>query len=376
MSAVPRQPVGAGRYTIELAAALGERSDVELVLWARRDDAARWPHESVRPVAPTSRPARLVWEQLRLPALLGGAGADVHHGPHYTLPERARLPLVVTIHDLTFFDHPEWHEPGKVRFFRRAIRRAVRGAQALVCVSDRTAQRLQELLAPAGRIFVAPHGVDHGRFCSEEAETGADDAVLRRLGVVAPYVLFLGTLEPRKAVPTLVHAFARIAASHPEVALVLAGRPGWGADEVRRAIAAASLSERVVLPGYVDDGAVPALLRRAAAVVYPAWEEGFGLPALEALACGAPLVTTVGTPMADVSSGVATLVGPGDADALADALDGVLRGTDDPAERRRRGIEIAAGYTWERSGDAHMEAYRWARAAGSPGRGGPFGRGR
>lgn len=363
VSAVPSQPVGAGRYTIELARSLGARADMRLLLWARRNDSQRWG-AAVRAVAPTARPVRLAWEQVRLPSLLRGAEVDVHHGPHYTLPERARLPMVATVHDLTFFDHPEWHERGKVRFFRRAIRRAVTRAQAIVCVSDRTAQRLEELLTPRARLFVAPHGIDHDRFRPDEEEVGRDEDWLRRLGVRPPYVLFLGTLEPRKAVPSLVRAFARLAPSHADLRLVLAGRPGWGADEISRAIAASGFATRVVRPGYVDDAAVPSLLRRAVAVAYPAHEEGFGLPALEALACGTPLVTTEGTPMADVSSGIATLVPPGDDGALADALGEILTGTDGPADRRRRGIEVAAGYTWERSAEVHMEAYRWARAAG------------
>lgn len=370
VSAVPAEPIGAGRYTVELAGALSRRSDVGLVLWARRGDAARWMEllagnetHRLRPVVPVHRPARLAWEQLRLPALLAAGGADVHHGPHYTMPERARLPVVVTVHDMTFFDHPEWHERAKVPVFRRAIRRAAVLADALVCVSQHTAERLRAHLEPHGRVFVVPHGVDHERFRAEEPSPGADEEAMGALGIRAPYVLFLGTLEPRKAVPDLVHAFARVAEVHGELSLVLAGQPGWGADEVERAVTSSGLSARIVQTGYVPDDAVPALLRRASVVAYPAREEGFGLPALEALACGAPLVTTAGTAMAEMAGEAALLAPAGDVGALADALEEAMAGGRAAEERRQLGLATAAAHTWDGSADGHVAAYRWAYAA-------------
>jgi glycosyltransferase involved in cell wall biosynthesis len=290
------------------------------------------------------------------------------------------MPLVVTIHDLTFIDHPEWHERAKVPVFRRAIRVAARRATALLCVSRRTAERLEELCDPAGRVFVVPHGVDVERFkpfVSGHDDRGtidgvdkSDEDILASLGVREPYVLFLGTLEPRKAVPDLVAAFDIVAGQERELSLVLAGRPGWKAQEVDRQVAAAHHGDRVTRAGYVPDEAVPTLLRRAAVVAYPAMEEGFGLPALEALACGAPLVTTSGTVMAELAGNAALTVAPGSVGDLADALGTTLRG-EGVAERRRLGLEIASRYSWEASADAHMHAYRWAadqpRAARGPG---------
>jgi glycosyltransferase involved in cell wall biosynthesis len=362
VSAVPPSPAGAGRYTIDLVAALARRDDVRLTLVARRDDAARWEalggHVAVVAKAPVRRPARLAWEQVRLPRVLAGLAPDVHHGPHYTMPERARVPRVVTVHDLTFFDHPEWHERAKVPFFRRAIRVAAKHADALVCVSRATAARLHERCAPVAPLHVVPHGVDHARFHPAEAGADGDDAVLAALGVRVPYVACVGTIEPRKDVPSLVRAFDRIAGMHRDVQLVLAGGDGWGTEAVDAAVGGARHRERIVRTGYVPDDAVPLLLRRAAAVAYPALEEGFGLPALEALACGAPLVTTSGSAMEEVAEGAALLVPPGDADALAGALDMLVRGDEALGTRRQRGLAVAARHTWEASAAGHVEAYR------------------
>ncbi len=175
--------------------------------------------------------------------------------------------------------------------------------------------------------------------------------------------MFVGTLEPRKAVPDLVAAFDRIAEADPALSLVLVGGSGWGLPDIERSIASARHRDRVVRTGYVPDRAVPALLRGAAAAAYPSIEEGFGLPALEALACGAPLVTTTGSAMAEVSGDTALLVAPHQPAELAEALEAQLSGGAAVAARRQRGLDRAALYTWERCADRHADAYRWARHA-------------
>ena len=367
VSAVPTRPGGAGRYTIALARGLAARPDVALTLVARRRDESRWEEvgaRQLRPAVPTSRPARLAFEQVGLPALLRSAGVTVHHGPHYTMPVRSPVPCAVTIHDCTFFDHPEWHLRTKAAFFRRAIRSAAQHAAVLVCVSQVTAERLAANCPVRAPVVVAPHGVDHERFSPSEPSPGADDAALRELGVPVdrPFVVFVGTLEPRKGVATLVGAFDALAAARPDLVLVLAGQTGWGMAETERALAAARHRERIVRTGYVPDTAVPALLRRAAVVAYPALEEGFGLPALEALACGAPLVTTEGTAMAELAGGAALLVPPGADEPLADAVAAALdAGTE--TDRRELGLEVAAGRTWEASVTEHLRAYALAQQA-------------
>ncbi len=372
VTAVPANPAGAGRYTVELVHALAERQSIDLVLISRRDDEQRWSAlvgggATVVAAAPSARPLRLAWEQVSMHRLLDSLKVDVHHGPHYTIPERAKMPVVATVHDCTFFDHPEWHERSKVWLFRRAIQKASQRAASVICVSATTASRLAEVCRVTVPVVVAPHGVDHSRFRSTESSPGADDLVMSRLGLTtgSPTVVFVGTLEPRKGVVPLISVFDGIAARYPTATLVLGGQMGWGTDATEARLRSAVHRDRIVRLGYVPDDALPALLRRATVVAYPALEEGFGLPVLEAMACGASIVTTQGTAMAEMATGVARLVRPNDVESLSSALVQAL--DQDPAgpERERdreAGVTRAEGYTWAASATVHIGAYY--RAAG------------
>jgi glycosyltransferase involved in cell wall biosynthesis len=361
VSAVPARPVGAGVYTVELVRELAARDVTDLHLVTRQADTVRWsdlaPKATLHPEVPEPRPRRLLWEQTGAPRLATRVGADLWHGPHYTLPLRIGIPSVVTVHDLTFFEHPEWHERSKVAFFRKMIRSSIRRAGAVIAVSGHTRDRLQSVLAPAAPVIVAPHGVDHSRFTPTDSD---DRARLAALGIRSPYLAFAATLEPRKDVPTLVDAFARIAPDHPDLHLVLAGRDGWGAVAVRDAAANSGVTTRIARVGWMDDAVLPAFFRQAEAVAYPSLEEGFGLPALEALACGAVLVTTTGSAMEEVVGDAAVLVRPRDPAGLAGALTRALTDTTLRDRLRTDGPRRAQDFTWSASVDQHLAAYATA----------------
>ena len=368
VSAVPELLTGAGVYTAELARALGTRDDLDLVLLTRRHDGDRWraiaPRAEVHTAVPASRPLRLAWEQTRGPRLARSLAVDVWHGPHYTMPVRVRRPAVVTVHDLTFYDHPEWHERAKVVYFRRAIAQSAKRAAVVVCVSETTAARLAHHTGRTADVVVVHHGIDTERF-TPHADRAADDARISRLGIEPPYLAFVGTLEPRKNVPALIDAFARVAGEYPHLRLVLAGRAGWGADAIDAAIAAHGMGDRVVRAGYVPDDALPALLRRAEAVTYPSYEEGFGLPPLEALACGAAVLTTADVATADLV-GDAVATAPADAIGIAAGIRHVL----DPANAARlrtAGPAVAARFSWPAAAERHVEAYGAALVRGPVG---------
>jgi glycosyltransferase involved in cell wall biosynthesis len=364
VSAVPARPVGAGVYTVALAHGLSSRAGLDLHLVARRDDTDRWSEIArgavVHGEVPQRRPVRLVWEQARGAALARRVAADVWHGPHYTMPLALGIPAVVTVHDMTFFDHPEWHERTKVAYFRRMIRAAAARAEVLMCDSAFTAARLRAHVDPRGVVSVVPLGVDLSRFESS-GQTKADD--LKRLdahGIEPPFIAFAGTLEPRKNVPGLIDAFTRIAPTHNDLRLVVAGGDGWGATAVRDAIASSGVATRIVRPGYLDDDTLVALLRRADVVAYPSFEEGFGLPALETLACGTPLVTSAGSALAEVVGDAAAVVDANDAGALASAIASILEDPARAAALREAGPRRAAEFTWDRCVDQCVEAYSQA----------------
>ena len=186
VSAVPARPVGAGVYTIAMARGLGARPDVDLHLLTRRSDTTRWndiaPGAEVHASAPDGRPARLVWEQVAGPKVARAIRPDVWHAPHYTMPLRSPVPTVVAMHDLTFFEHPEWHERSKVVYFRRMMAAAARRADVIVTGSHDAATGLRSRVRPRGEIVVVHHGVDHDRFARRDdpqsvaAETTAKPA--------------------------------------------------------------------------------------------------------------------------------------------------------------------------------------------------------
>jgi len=229
-------------------------------------------------------------------------------------------------------------------------------------VSHVTADRLREVVDVRAPVTVAHHGVDHDRFRPDEPRPGGDGAVLAPLGIGSDQriVLFVGTLEPRKGVGLLIEAFDRVAAKRDDAVLMLAGQRGWGSDQVSEGVARSRHPERIRTLGYVPDAALPALIRRASVVAYPAYEEGFGLPALETLACGTPLVTTSGTAMEEIAGEAALLVPPGNLDELCSAMETVLDGVDEAGGRTRRdlGLTLAASYTWARTAGVHAGVYR------------------
>jgi glycosyltransferase involved in cell wall biosynthesis len=369
VSAVPDKLAGAGVYTTEITRELARRDDLELVLVARRGDAPRWrtvaPRAEVHAVVPAARPARLVWEQVGGPRFAAKVGADLWHGPHYTMPVRLRIPAVVTVHDLTFFDHPEWHERAKVLYFRSAIVESARRAAVIVCVSDTTATRLADVAPARGEVVVIHHGVDTERF-RPDADEADDRARLAALGITTPYLAFVGTIEPRKNLPALVAAFSRVASEHPDLRLVLAGRPGWGAEAVDDAVAASSVGARILRTGYLPEEALPAFLRRASAVMYPSHEEGFGIPPLEAMASGTPVLTSADVATADLA-GDAVATSLRDPVSLADGIRHVL----DPvvaARLRGAGSTLVTRFSWSATADQHVDAYRAAAARDAAGR--------
>ncbi len=363
VSAVPPRLAGAGRYIGELARRI-PATGVETTLVTRRDDTLRWhdwsPTTHIASIVPNARPTRLVYEAWFAGRSAASKSVDVWHSPHYTMPHRSSTPTVVTIHDLTFFTNPEWHERSKVPFFRRAISYAATHADVLPTISEFTARELDEQIPSHAPVVVGTLGVDLDRFATDAS---GDTELLKAHGLAAerPYIFFLGTFEPRKGIDVLLDAFDEIAAIDSDVELWLAGQPGWGVREIEAKFNGHTALSRIRRLGFVDEAVLPALLRQSRAVAYPSRGEGFGLPVLEALACGACVVTSSDTVMSEIAGDAALLARAGDTVELAAVLTTALEMSDGEraigAQRARARAEI---FTWDASIGQHLKAYEMA----------------
>jgi len=367
-TAVPSDRGGVGRYVDGLLSALA-RADADLAVISQRADAERYarlaPGATVLPgpAAISHRPARLAWEQTGLPLVAQQVGAEVIHSPHYTTPLRAACPVVVTVHDATFFTEPEHYDKAKRTFFRSAIRTSLRRAARVVVPSKATRDELIRLLdADPTRIDVAYHGVDPELFhVPSQAERARVQA---RLGLHGTeYVAFLGVQEPRKNVPSLIRGWiAACSGRSRPPALVVAGGSGHD-EEIDAVLTEVPVGLRLLRPGYLRYADLPGFLGGALVVAYPSHGEGFGLPVLEAMACGAPVLTTPRLSLPEVGGEAVAYTGE-DAEAIGRDLASLL---DDPERRAalgRAASERAREFTWQASAEAHLSSYTRAAADG------------
>jgi glycosyltransferase involved in cell wall biosynthesis len=352
-TAMPGRRVGAGVYTFELLRAL-EVAGTTLDVFVNERDIdelrAELPKSTLHQVSTRSRPMRIAWAQFVLPRKIRAISPGVFHGPHYTLPPGLSCPSAVTFHDPTFFTHPHVHETAKVTYFTRAARSGIRRATRVIAVSEyaRTGA-IEHGGADHKRVDVVYEGVDLERYRPSE-----------RPAPEHPYILFVGALEPRKDVPTLIEAHTRLRERGFPHELVLCGLPAWGAEQIERAIAKAPDPTRILRTGYVSDEEKIDLYRAASVFVYPSIAEGFGLPVLEAMACGTPVVTTTGSAPEEVAGEAALLVPPQDPASLADSIARVLDDVRLASDLRRRGPQRAASFTWTKAAEQTVAV--WQRA--------------
>jgi glycosyltransferase involved in cell wall biosynthesis len=364
-TAVPADRGGVGRYVDQLLPALAEHG-VDVVVVSQQRDVDHYrdlvPDAEVvpAPAAITRRPARLLWEQVGLPRIAARVRADVLHCPHYTMPLAARVPVVTTLHDATFFTQPEVHLRSKRVFFRAWTQISLRRSRRCVVPSQATADELARTTgAVHGQVDVAHHGVDPVSF---HVPSDAERRVVREhLGLRAErYVAFLGTIEPRKNVPALVAAWVRACGELPDPpALVLAGGRGWDTT-VDAALAAVPGHLEVLAPGYLPLDQLSGFLGGAEVVAYPSSGEGFGLPVLEAMACGAAVLTTPVLALPEVGGEAVAYSSP-DVPELAGALTGLLADAPRRAALSAAATARAATFTWAACARAHAETYRRAR---------------
>ncbi len=363
------QRAGIGRYTRGLVEAL-TRLDADnyyLLLVLGRGGAHFVPTDlpdnfRLRFVPLSDRWATVLWYRLNLPLpvdLFTGR-ADLFHGPSFTLPP-SLTPSLLTVHDLSFMRYPEGAYPPLLAWLTRAVPRSLARARHVLADSDSTQTDLIELMGiPPGRITVIGAGVEK-RFHPVK-EHKILDPIRARYQLPDRFILSVSTLEPRKNLTGLIAAFNQLAAAQPSFAadlhLVIAGGKGWLYDDIFAAAGASPVRERIHFAGFVADEDLPGLYSLASVFAFPSHYEGFGIPVLEAMACGTPVVCADNSSLPEIAGDAALLVNSADTDGLADAMYRLLVDSSLREKLVARGLVQASKFTWERAAQKLIEVYR------------------
>lgn len=294
---------------------------------------------------------RILWEQLCFASQARALEADLIHGLVNVLPLRSRIPGVVTVHDLSFLRFPKLFPRFRRSYLATLCRESVRRADQIICVSQQTADDLISFWdIPLSKITVIPNGV-RKEFVPAPATNLCQ--FRQENGLPQRYLLYLGTLEPRKNVDVLLKAFARWKDKSPggrnAIGLVVAGGKGWFTEELFDLVHALKLEDEVIFPGYVPQQELPNWYRAAEAFIYPSRFEGFGLPVLEAMACGVPVICSQIGSLMEIVDQAAVTVSPGDVEQLANAIDLICHQPDLRADKIERGFERVRLYSWKRT---------------------------
>jgi glycosyltransferase involved in cell wall biosynthesis len=339
---------GSARAIAALRAALERRDDVEVLPMAHR---GRPPSGGARRMLRGFH-RELAYMPIQLPRRAAAAGADLLHCPVGVASVRSRIPLVVTVNDVMALEHPDWFTRANALQQRLVLPRALAAAANVIVPSHYTRERLvANCRVDPWRVDVVPYGVGPGF-----TPGPADSSALERLGVESPYVLTVGTLQPRKNIPAALAAFERATPEGSPHTLVVAGPRGWHDD----AVAGMLRKPRVRPVGAVSDEQLVELYRGADCLLFPSLYEGFGFPVLEAMACGTPVVCANRTSLPEVAGDAGVLVDPEDTDAFAAALTEVLSSEGRRAELAAAGLAHARTFSWRRCADLTVAVYRRA----------------
>jgi glycosyltransferase involved in cell wall biosynthesis len=305
------------------------------------------------------RPVRLAYEYALLPGEIRKAGVDVFHGPSNFLPPVKTCPYVVTINDLSYHVHPERCPPVRRYYWYAMTARTVKVADLIITISENSRRDIIRFFpGTEDRIRLVPLAA-HKRFRPlADSPEGNSLAQFGEELAGRPFVLYLGTLEPGKNVARTVQAFDAIAGQFPDHLLVLAGDKGWLYEPVFQAMAEAKHADRIRYLGHVSDMEAVALYNHAELFVFPSLYEGFGLPPLEAMACGCPVVTSNRSSIPEVVGDAAIQVNPESVPELAEAMKNVLGSKSLQEEMAQAGLTRAAQFSWDKCARETLEVYR------------------
>jgi glycosyltransferase involved in cell wall biosynthesis len=358
-----RKKTGVGHYTFELGralAAIASAHEFEIVSPSAFSIDASEPSlpPNLKLVnARLDRLRRRGWWSIYLPLYCRRASFALFHGTNFALPYWTSCPTVLTIHDLSLLLYPETHEKQLVRRARIKLPLTARKATAIITPSETVKREVCEHLGvSADKVFAIPEAA---RACFYPMPAPESKPICRRLGVEAEFILFVGTVEPRKNLLTLARAFERIIGSTSSpLQLVIAGDKGWLSNDLMDYLRDHHLRERVLFTGHLPDDDLRALYSACRVFVYPSLYEGFGLPPLEAMACGAPVVTSRIPGIMETVGDVARLISPTDVEDLARGITALLDDASEQQHRSTNGIQHAKKFSWERTARATWEVYQ------------------
>ena len=308
-------------------------------------------------------PPHHLWEQWTLPLELMGQPLDVLHSPDFIPPFRRRCPAVITVHDLSFQLFPETKTAESLRYYNQ-IDRAVREAQGIIAVSETTRRDMERMLGVSPeRVDVVYHGVD--RFYREVKNPQALREFCQAKGLPETFLLAVGTLEPRKNLSCLFQALSCAGNRLPrdQHKLVVAGAPGWRYEETERLFASLGLEEQTIFFGPATEEELVLLYNSAWALVFPSLYEGFGLPPLEAMACGTPVIASSAPALPEVLGDAALYFDPHDPEELAGHLVRLAQDTPLRDRLRQAGLERARSFRWQDTAQRTLEVYHRAAAS-------------
>ncbi len=392
-TSIPPHPGGAGNYIIQLIHNLVEMDEFRsgkdtLVVFAQKNgqaliaengydtqparkvssarkySSATADHHLEWVIIPTMRPPiRLAWEQFSLPGLVRSHNLDLLHSTHYTRPFFLTCRSVVTFHDMTFFLYPQLHTRAKRAFFPSMIRISARRADILIASSESTRQDALRLLdIPPEKIQTIHLGV--GQEFHPIADLQALEAVQNRYKLPAKFILYVGTVEPRKNLPLLLKSYSQINSLSDSLLkdsfflpLVIVGQMGWNYQEVLNQVQNLGLQDHIQFTGYIPASDLPIMYNLAEFFVYPSLYEGFGLPPLEALACGTPVITSAVSSMPEHVGDCGFLVPPNDPNALSSAIQQLENDEEKRLLFRTKGPQQASNFTWKRTAQQTLQLY-------------------
>jgi len=349
-----RSLTGVGIYTLRLVQELARLPETEIFVMAQDELECGFDAKNVQVIIEPAMNFHF-FIQRRIPGLIEKYNIDVLHGPNFYLPIKKNAPAVLTVHDLSAQLFPKQHSI-KHRISQKMLGPSLKRADRIIAVSRSTAEDLAQLFpSTTSKIEVVYNGLEKRFTPCSRSET---DEILARYNLPERFILFVGTLEPRKNIRRLICAFSQITERFPTIKLIVAGGKGWLFDDIFELVRKKGLRDRIQFIGYVENEDLPALYSAAEVFCYPSLYEGFGLPPLEAAACGTPVVTSNISSMPEVMDDAALFVDPLDIDSIYEAILTILEDKNLAASLTKKGLNRAKEFSWEETAIKTLAIYR------------------